>query len=148
MYFLNNCKDLWPEKFNKEQESLVIFEKTRGNWKDLNYSLFCKCSKLPIFLRSQQPHRPCYENPTEVTQYGSMISKVGLCHKFPFLPSPDCDLVTFKYINEITSPLCLYTPLWFQIKVPAHRYSLCFSPTTLSPLTQSSSWVASWMVCK
>lgn len=30
MYFLNNCKDLWPVEFSKEQESLVVLRTHLG----------------------------------------------------------------------------------------------------------------------
>ena len=33
--------------------------------------------------------------------------KAGPCHKFPFLPSCDYDLVTLKGTNEILCALCL-----------------------------------------
>lgn len=63
--------------------------------------------KLCIFLLAQHPHKP---NRLWAPHPGDWVphsGKAGPCHKFPFLPSPDSDLLSFKRTNEITSCLLL-----------------------------------------
>ena len=73
-----------------------------------------------------------------------------MCHKFHFLPSVDCDLVTFKCISEVHFFLCI--PTQSPVKVLAHRSSLFLGPTPawLSQLPWHSIHVAfhgMWWLC-
>ena len=72
-----------------------------------------------------------------------------MCLKFHFLPSVDCDLVTFKCISEVHF-LCI--PTQSPVKVLAHRSSLFLGPTPawLSQLPWHSVHVAPhgvWWLC-
>lgn len=54
---------------------------------------------------------------------GYLSEKTGPCHKFSSLPSPECDLSTFKRISDILSHLFLRTPSRPPVKVLSHGYS-------------------------
>lgn len=72
------------------------------------------------FLLPQHSHKQAVPCPgDQIHKY----DKVGLCCKF-FLPSPNHNLVTFKYTTEILSCLSLCIPLWPSVKALAHRSSL------------------------
>ena len=62
--------------------------------------------------------------------------QTGPCHKFPFLPSPDCNLVTFKHTNEILSHLLLV----YSTLIP--RKGICPWVLTLS-LGSPHPWLSS-----
>lgn len=99
--------------------------------------LFFK-DQLLNFLSSCSTNRLCALHPGSKVQ---QCNKVGLCHKFPFSPFLDCDLVTFKCSSEIPSCLCSCTPPWLQIKALAADsrtwvHVLILSPPPPLPLPQ------------
>ena len=54
---------------------------------------------------------------------GTQWDKIGPCHKFLFLPYPDCNRVTFKHINEFCHVLYLCMPSWSPVKALSHGSS-------------------------
>lgn len=99
--------------------------------------LFFK-DQLLNFLSSCSTNRLCALHPGSKVQ---QCNKVGLCHKFPFSPFLDCDLVTFKCSSEIPLCLCSCTPPWLQIKALAADsrtwvHVLILSPPPPPPLPQ------------
>ena len=84
--------------------------------------------------------------------------KAGPCHKFCFLTSPECDLVTFKCTSEIPSWLLLVYSTLTLSEGTSHRLalalslslslslSLCSPPAWMSLLPWSSSHIYPWVM--
>lgn len=87
--------------------------------------------KLHIFLMLQYSHHQAIS-----TQPGNQMhqcDKASPCQKFPFLPSPDYNLVTFEHTSGIPSCLLLVYSILTPIKALAHRssHSLSWLPSFL-----------------